>query len=1040
MVTQSPYSSTKSTVAPNQRSLLTLLVDGDFYRAQTSLETRDLNEIVDHYVSVGWKLGVDPAPTFQGSRYLNANPRLQGTDQNPFCHYLFDAVGEDALSQAFADLNPSGIGRLRSEFDANWYLHRYPDVETGGYDPFVDYMVSGWRTSRDPSPRFSTAVYLDRYSDVRDSAMNPFQHWVFHGQAEGRSSESAPYLLGSWANLSDSRRSLVAHMFELDYYRSHAEATGQGHGSSLAEFVDAPPSGRPTPSFRASRYLATHPACDPSQNPFLHFLFAEVGEQPLREMFLALPAADIQRLCAHFDTAWYLYSNPDIEAAGVDAFIHYMVAGWRERRDPSSAFSTGAYLVRYPDIAECGMNPFLHWVLFGQAEGRIGASSSSNFRSRPYTPSITAILLNSDADPLSPGCLAAVLHQSYPDLSVRIVGAPLSDECRATLDMGSGARAERVAHLTADASAPSLMLLERAAELATDDLLWFVQGHATPEHDFISRMASSFADGSVQLGFGRPLEQDDYDAIAENPSRQLAHWRRHSTTPAAVWFAGLDRDTLAADQPSFVWRRRTLALEVWRGTETYRSLGLWHLYLHMASGGQIASVRDALIRIPDSSQTPLPNVDLARDAAHLADSIRSFWNDRDIVFDTRDIVSAPVAGSAGTGTDGRRHVLIVTHGIFAGGAENFPIQLANALVGRGIIVSMLIFKTDDVNPEMRATLDPGVSIYEAEWVLEYGCDAFVRDIGCSLIHSHGVVGEMFFFVRCDCTLTVPYIATLHGSYEASTRRDLPESMIAKIVGQVDLFVYTADKNLAPLIRHDVRTDRLVKMINAMPVDPAPFPQTRAEMGIADGAIVFTLVARGIPEKGWRTAIAAFEAVRRANPHRAMHLCLVGEGDEPDRLKPLYRDDPGISFLGFQLRIHGLYRLTDIAIVPTRFAGESFPLCIIQALQSAVPVIATDVGEIAAMLQRNDATGGVIVESSPADTVFDQRFAGAMQDLLDEERRMRLGRAAHALGRGYDMDGLTDQYVTLYETVLDEAGTSRPDAATERAGSGRVATV
>jgi hypothetical protein len=121
--------------------------------------------------------------------------------------------------------------------------------------------------------------------------------------------------------------------------------------------------------------------------------------------------------------------------------------------------------------------------------------------------------------------------------------------------------------------------------------------------------------------------------------------------------------------------------------------------------------------------------------------------------------------------------------------------LANQLVERGFIVSMLIFKTDDVNSEMRATLNPGVSIYEADWVLEYGCEKFIDDIGCSLIHSHGVISENFFFQRCDSKLRIPYLATLHGSYEASTREELPESVLAKYVRQVDVFVYTAEKNL-----------------------------------------------------------------------------------------------------------------------------------------------------------------------------------------------------------------------------------------------------
>ena len=833
-------------------------------------------------------------------------------------------------------------------------------------------------------------------------------------------------------------------MFSLDYYQLPAACCDLGRGLPMAAYVSSHGKGRgdATPSFRASRYVAAYSELlGIEQVPFLHFLFSMVGESALRHLFVAHSLIDVQILCEHFDTTWYLYSYPDVEASGLDAFIHYMVFGWRDGRDPSPQFTTSAYLVRYPDIAECGMNPFLHWVLFGKAEGRSGASSSNNFRNRPYSPSVTAVVLNSQVAPLSSDCLAAILQQSYTDLDVLIVGAPMSDVCRMVLDIFEGSeRGQRISYVPHDGALAEWRLLECAVEHAAGDLLWFVQEGGVHDVDFLTRLASSFADGSVQLGFGRRLEPDDDDVIGENRALlQMDGWKRHSTSPAPIWFADhLRPDIFSAEQNSFLWRKRKLNESVWGGARDYRYLGLWHLYLHMASGGQIALVRDAFMRIsPDAGASlfPLGDVELHEDVIRLTDEIRSFWHVPGAALDACGVAldqayalhvgfspAASIAAFSGPRFFSeisriKRHVLIVTHGIFAGGAEIFPIQLANELADRNIIVSMLMFKTEDVNAEMRATLNPGVSIYEAEWVLEYGCEKFIQDIGCSLIHSHGVVGEMFFFERCGCTLPVPYVATLHGSYESSTSKDLPESVIAKIVRHVDLFIYTADKNLKPLLRHGVRSDQLVKMANAMPIDEVSFPLTREELGISEDAIVFTLVARGIKEKGWHSAIRSFKAIQKRNPQRAMHLCLVGEGVEPDRLKPLYAVDASISFLGFQLRIHGLYRMTDVAIVPTRFAGESYPLCIIQALQESVPVIATDVGEIASMLQKDGVTGGIVIESSKSDKQFEMRFSEAMQKLVDDEHRKQLSLGAGILGKSYNMRGLTEQYIALYDGVL-----------------------
>ncbi|WP_235524097.1 glycosyltransferase family 4 protein [Sphingomonas sp. Leaf33] len=1003
-------------LSPRRQAILARLIDAAFYAAQAGLDPTDSAALATHYVDTGWRDGLDPSSTFQAARYSRATPGMP-TDRNPFAYYLFDVVGEDLVADALGDISVADIARLRAHFDAAWYLETYPDVAASGNDPFVHYMTLGWRERRDPSAAFSTGAYSDLHADVRTSDTNPLRHWVLHGIAEGRSDGRAMRsALTGWDDLGTMQQTVLTRMVALDYYRVHIDGAEPGDPQAPARQVAGGRArgGYVTPSFHAARYAATRPDLrDTGEVPFLHYLFRTVGEDMLRDLFVGQSPAVLHALTDHFDTDWYLYSYPDIEASGQDAFIHFMTVGWREGRDPSQDFSTKIYLLRYADIAEAGINPFLHWVGFGKAEGRSGMSSANNFRSRPYAPVITALLVNDAADPLTADAITAVLAQSYARMAVMVAGDPLADDARAALDAGLGRRGD-IDLLTVPADEPNV--LERATAAATGELLWYVRGRAVHDTAFLARLASSFADGSVQLGFGRCLtpEDADYAVSAEELARRMEGWSRHPTTPAALWFAEqLRAETLTADQPGFLWRRRTLPAEAWHEAAASRHLGLWHLFLHMASGGQIATVRDAVLRLPPTA-TPRADIDVAQDIDRLAGAVRLFWGTPD---------ADGVAGGAGRT---RRHVLIVTHGIFAGGAENLPIQLANALAARGLIVSMLIFKTE-LNPEMRATLDPGCSIYEADWVMEYGADAFLRDIGCSLIHSHGVIGEMFFYRLCEDPLPAPYVATLHGSYEAASDKELPETFIARIVRNVDLFVYTADKNLGPLLRHDVAPDRIVKMINAMPVDPAPFPRTRAEMGIAEDAVVFTLVARGIREKGWATAVTAFKAVQARHPDRAMHLCLVGEGDEPDRLMVRHGDDPSISFLGFQLRIHGLYRMTDVAIVPTRFAGESFPLCIIQALQVSTPVIATDVGEIASMLEVDGVSGGITVPYSLDDRRFDAGFTEAMDRLIDDGARHALAQGATVLARTYDMDVFTDQYVRLYEDVIHRFADDRKDA-------------
>jgi hypothetical protein len=99
--------------------------------------------------------------------------------------------------------------------------------------------------------------------------------------------------------------------------------------------------------------------------------------KPRSEQAVAL-SADAQHLEAirkslFFNAAYYLETNPDVRAAGIDPAFHYLVHGGREGRDPGPFFSSRAYLARYPDVAEADVNALLHYETRGRVENRIVA-------------------------------------------------------------------------------------------------------------------------------------------------------------------------------------------------------------------------------------------------------------------------------------------------------------------------------------------------------------------------------------------------------------------------------------------------------------------------------------------------------------------------------------------------------------------------------------------------------------------------------------------------------------------------------------------
>jgi len=71
-----------------------------------------------------------------------------------------------------------------------------------------------------------------------------------------------------------------------------------------------------------------------------------------------------------FDSAYYLSNNPDVAAAGVDPYQHFMAYGWNEGRNPNTWFDVPYYLSQNPDVAAAGANALTHFEQYGWHEGR----------------------------------------------------------------------------------------------------------------------------------------------------------------------------------------------------------------------------------------------------------------------------------------------------------------------------------------------------------------------------------------------------------------------------------------------------------------------------------------------------------------------------------------------------------------------------------------------------------------------------------------------------------------------------------------------
>ncbi|MBB3356491.1 MULTISPECIES: glycosyltransferase [unclassified Novosphingobium] len=889
--------------------------------------------------------------------------------------------------------------KAKAEFDEVFYKASNPDLALSNEDLLEHYLHHGWRQGRDPNARFDTIGYILAHPDVLRPGNHPFFHHLFGDIAAADARASAPR-----APLA-APISTFAPAHEPEVIRNAAAPNATGHISPAGQTVTI------------------------------------LSEE---DAYRGLSEADIRQLKQDFSADFYLQTYPDVRISGADPFFHYMTQGWLEGRDPSADFSTRFYLALYTDIADSGMNPFVHWSLYGKHELRATIPFRQKVAKKRFCPKVSAIVPNYNHGRFLEQRLNSILAQTYQNIDILVLDDCSSDNSREVIDRFSEKYGNRIRKIyNVNNSGGVFKQWNKGLDNVDGEIVWICESDDFCEPDFVEKLVPFFADDSVQMAFGRILETDIegtanlwLDTYREDAEAGI--WAEQLVRPAADWFAhGFGVSNVIANVGGCLFRRAPIAQRVWDEAASFKVVGDWYLYLQIAGGGQIAWHPDAVSYFrrhgSNTSSSSFTGTRFYNELERVMIEMRKTWTIPDATtikfyeniakqykyFDveaTHGVLDLHCNLDKMLSTRRQKsHILLAMLGFIPGGGENFPIQLANSLVEAGWIVSILVFNSEEVNEHMRRALNPAVSVYDAAWITEYGCGRAMRELGVSLIHSHTVGAEMHFYHMWNLDPALPYVVTLHGSYEAS---DIPFESMTRITSAIDHFVYTADKNLLPLQGQDIAPERFTKMANAMPIDPLPFPKTRADLGIAEDAIVFTLVARGIKRKGWRAAIEAFVAVRKRNPHSAMHLCLVGEGDEPDRHRKRYGKDPDISFLGYQARIHGLYRLSDVAVVPTRFAGESYPLCIIQALQVGTPVVASDVGEIENMLKdAHGACGGIIVKAVRDTATFIDSFAAAMEAILDDSLRARLAEQAQHLGRNYDMGPLVENYGKIYSQVL-----------------------
>ena len=163
---------------------------------------------------------------------------------------------------------------------------------------------------------------------------------------------------------------------------------------------------------------------------------------------------------------------------------------------------------------------------------------------------------------------------------------------------------------------------------------------------------------------------------------------------------------------------------------------------------------------------------------------------------------------------------------------------------------------------------------------------------------------------------------------------------------------------------------------------------------------------------------------RRDSGRDIHLVLVGDGPELDVISQ--QDElPGyVHPVGFQSNVKGYFAMGDLGVLPSKFLGESYPLVAIECLQAGVPFMASELGEIASMLDSESGMAGLVVPLKDG-TIDIDLWSRLLADLVvDEPRIAALKSSVTSAADKFCPEVMLDKYAAVYQACIrDRKGVS-----------------
>jgi glycosyltransferase involved in cell wall biosynthesis len=233
-------------------------------------------------------------------------------------------------------------------------------------------------------------------------------------------------------------------------------------------------------------------------------------------------------------------------------------------------------------------------------------------------------------------------------------------------------------------------------------------------------------------------------------------------------------------------------------------------------------------------------------------------------------------------------------------------------------------------------------------------------------------------------------------------------LMTTLAPRVDAAVAVAESQRPSLVAHGFVRERIRVIPNGVRATGTPtlrpVHEVRQELGVHSDHFLAALVAGLRPEKRVEDFVSAVSRAHRADPR--IHGIVAGGGSELERVRSAAAATDGVvRVLGPRLDAQALIAAADVVCLTS--SHEAMPMVVLEAMALGRPVVSTDIGGVAEVVQPGRT--GLLVPVGD-----DRACAAAILELAsDRDRARAMGAAGREFQRAlFSADKMAESWATL----------------------------